>query len=131
MITCSYLHRARAVTISSISLLRLLTVPLLTMSLPTTRLVQKVSSTRFRLRLTSPPGGLNAHVRTSTLALTESSTVVVQSDVHLMRADKCSDGAAAHFLVLLGNEKVRGGGGGRGRCGRQEWEGDPRHVIVQ
>ncbi len=63
----SHLHRAKAVTISSMSLLRLFTVPLLTMSLPTTRLVQKVSSTRFRFRLTSPPGGLNAHVRTSAM----------------------------------------------------------------
>ena len=62
-----HLHRAKAATISSMSLLRLLTVPLLTMSLPTTRLVQKVSSTRFRFRLTSPPGGLNAHVRTSAM----------------------------------------------------------------
>ena len=47
------------------SLLRLLTVPRLTASFPTTRLVQKVSNTLFRLRVTRPPGGLKAHVLTS------------------------------------------------------------------
>ena len=54
------LQRARAVTISSIRRLRLLTDPRLTASLPTTMLVQKGSMTLFTLRLTRPPGGLNA-----------------------------------------------------------------------
>ena len=54
------LQRARAVTISSIRRLRLLTEPRLTASLPTTMLVQKGSMTLFTLRLTRPPGGLNA-----------------------------------------------------------------------
>lgn len=54
------LQRARAVTISSIRRLRLLTEPRLTASLPTTMLVQKASMTLFTLRLTRPPGGLNA-----------------------------------------------------------------------
>ena len=40
--------------------LRLLTEPRLTASLPTTMLMQKGSMTLFTLRLTRPPGGLNA-----------------------------------------------------------------------
>ena len=54
------LHRASDVTISSISLLTLLRVKRGTASFPTTTLVHQCSDQLSKLRLTNPPGGLNA-----------------------------------------------------------------------
>ena len=62
------------------SLDRLLTVPRLTASLPTTKLVQNVSNTRLRLRLTNPPGGLKAHVLTSAVHRAVIADTVVEHD---------------------------------------------------